>query len=110
MAIYGYTRVSTALQVDGTSLGDQRRRIQAIADFHGWTIEEMFEDRGVSGGDSLHTRPMGHHLVAKLRPGDHDAAIVATTAEGLEVYRGAIAFELPAEGRHAYRPDELLRR
>jgi hypothetical protein len=47
---------------------------------------------------------------AKLRPGDHDAAIVATTAEGLEVYRGVIAFELPAEGRHAYRPDELLRR
>ena len=70
MAIYGYTRVSTALQVDGTSLGDQRRRIQAIAAFHGWTLEEMFEDRGVSGGDSLHTRPMGHLLVAKLKPGD----------------------------------------
>jgi putative DNA-invertase from lambdoid prophage Rac len=70
MAVYGYTRVSTALQVDGTSLGDQRRRIVAIADFHGWTIEEMFEDRGVSGGTSLHERPMGHALVAKLQPGD----------------------------------------
>lgn len=70
MAVYGYTRVSTSAQVEGSSLGDQRRRILAIADFHGWTIEEMFEDRGVSGGDSLHTRPMGHLLVAKIKAGD----------------------------------------
>lgn len=70
MAIYGYTRVSTAQQVDGTSLSDQRRRIQAIADFHGWTVDDYFEDRGVSGGDALHTRPAGNDLLAMLKPGD----------------------------------------
>lgn len=70
MAVYGYTRVSTNTQAEGTSLSEQRRRIQAIADFHGWTLDDFFEDRGVSGGDSLHTRPAGHQLVAQLRPGD----------------------------------------
>lgn len=70
MAVYGYTRVSTAQQVDGTSLSEQRRRIQAIADFHGWTVDDYFEDRAVSGGDALHTRPAGHDLLARLQPGD----------------------------------------
>lgn len=46
---------------------------------------------------------------AKLRAGDHVAAVVATTDDGREVYRGEVAFDLPRDGRHAYRPDELLR-
>lgn len=70
MAVYGYTRVSSVQQVENTSLSEQRRRIQAIADFHGWPIDDFFEDKGVSGGDSLHTRPMGQALLAKLKPGD----------------------------------------
>lgn len=70
MAVYGYTRVSTAQQVDGTSLSEQRRRIQAIADFHGWTVDDYFEDRAVSGGDALHTRPAGNQMLALLKPGD----------------------------------------
>lgn len=70
MAVYGYTRVSSVQQVENTSLAEQRRRIQAIADFHGWVLDDIFEDKGVSGGDSLHTRPMGQALLAKLQPGD----------------------------------------
>ncbi|OGQ26712.1 MAG: hypothetical protein A2138_23255 [Deltaproteobacteria bacterium RBG_16_71_12] len=46
---------------------------------------------------------------AKLRPGEHVAAIVAAVDGGREVYRGEVAFELPTDGRHAYRPDELQR-
>lgn len=46
---------------------------------------------------------------AKFQPGDHVASVVATTADGREVYRGYIAFDLPPDGRHAYRPDQLLR-
>jgi len=47
---------------------------------------------------------------AKIRPGAHVAAITAVTDEGREVYRGEVVFELPTTGRHAYQPDELLRR
>lgn len=47
---------------------------------------------------------------AKVRAGEQVAAITAVTDDGREVYRGEVAFELPATGRHAYRPDELLRR
>lgn len=46
---------------------------------------------------------------AGFRSGDHVAAVVATTTDGREVYRGVIKFDLPADGRHAYRPGELLR-
>lgn len=46
---------------------------------------------------------------AKLRPGEHVAAMVATIEGGREVFRGEVAFELPTDGRHAYRPDELVR-
>lgn len=46
---------------------------------------------------------------AKLRSGEHVASIVATTENGREVYRGEVSFDLPADGRHAYRPDELQR-
>jgi cytochrome c553 len=41
---------------------------------------------------------------AKMKPGEHVAALVATTDDGREVYRGEIGFNLPANGRHAYDP------
>ena len=70
MTVYGYVRVSTAEQTDGTSLEDQARRIQGVAFTRGEAIARIFSDAGVSGSIPLEQRPAGGELVALLRPGD----------------------------------------
>ncbi|MEX3555204.1 MAG: recombinase family protein [Burkholderia gladioli] len=70
MATYGYTRVSTAEQADGTSLDEQARKITALAEFRGETLACLYRDAGVSGSVALEDRPQGAELVRVLRPGD----------------------------------------
>ena len=41
---------------------------------------------------------------AKLQPGEHVAAFVATDDTGRVVYRGELGFNLPASGKNAYIP------
>ena len=53
MTVYGYVRVSTAEQTDGTSLEDQARRIQGVAFTRGEAIARIFSDAGVSGSIPL---------------------------------------------------------
>ncbi len=50
--LYGYARVSTTEQVDGTSLGDQRRKVEGVAMIRGESVEEIFEvwEPNVGGG------------------------------------------------------------
>lgn len=63
-----YTGVSTDEQSQhGTSLAEQRQRLEAIAQEHGWPVEEVFEDAGVSGKDP--ERPALGRLLSRLRPG-----------------------------------------
>ena len=47
--VYTYTRVSTAMQVDGYSLDAQRARMKAFADFNNYEIVGEYEDAGKSG-------------------------------------------------------------
>ena len=47
--VYTYTRVSTAMQVDGYSLDAQKARMKAFADFNGYEIVGEYEDAGKSG-------------------------------------------------------------
>ena len=47
--VYTYTRVSTAMQIDGYSLEAQRARLKAYADFNGFEIVGEYEDAGKSG-------------------------------------------------------------
>lgn len=68
MTVYGYVRVSTEEQVDGTSLTEQRRTILGMAMPHGWE-PVMLEDAGVSGALPLFERPQGSRL-KDLGPGD----------------------------------------
>jgi putative DNA-invertase from lambdoid prophage Rac len=69
--VYGYTRVSTTQQSDsGISLDEQRHRIGARCSEHGWHLEHVFVDAGVSGSVPLNRRPQGGRLLAMLRPGD----------------------------------------
>ena len=47
--VYTYTRVSTAMQVDGYSLDAQKARMKAFADYNDYQIVGEYEDAGKSG-------------------------------------------------------------
>jgi len=69
--VYGYVRVSTQGQADsGISLDEQQRKIEARCTEHGWALEHVYVDAGVSGSTPLGKRPEGAKLLAVLRPGD----------------------------------------
>ena len=80
MAVYGITRVSTADQVDGTSLDSQARKINAMAGIAGHTLTEIFVDAGVSGSIPLVERPQGGIMAAQLQSGD---TVIATKIDRL---------------------------
>ena len=70
MTTYGYTRVSSADQADGSSLAEQARRVEGVAAVRGEQLSRIFEDAAVSGSIPLERRPAGAELVAVLKPGD----------------------------------------
>ena len=70
MAVYGYTRVSTSSQIDNTSLEEQTRKINAVAQYHGIRVDDIFREEGVSGSISLSLRPAGYKMLARLKSGD----------------------------------------
>lgn len=47
--VYTYTRVSTAMQIDGYSLEAQKNRIKAFAEYSQFNIVHEYEDAGKSG-------------------------------------------------------------
>ena len=47
--VYTYTRVFTAMQIDGYSLDAQKARMNAYADFNDYQIVGEYEDAGKSG-------------------------------------------------------------
>jgi DNA invertase Pin-like site-specific DNA recombinase len=70
MAIYGYIRVSTTEQAEGTSLEDQGCRISGTLMADRKEATHVFRDEGVSGSTPLSERPQGKALMAALRSGD----------------------------------------
>jgi DNA invertase Pin-like site-specific DNA recombinase len=48
-----YLRVSTTDQ----TTENQRRELKAVADRHGWTVAQVFEDNGISGAKARDARP-----------------------------------------------------
>jgi DNA invertase Pin-like site-specific DNA recombinase len=70
MATYGYARVSTIGQVDGTSLSEQERKLNAVAEARGEPLARVFVEEAVSGAMPLNERPKGRELYAALQPGD----------------------------------------
>jgi|TARA_R100001163_G_scaffold16460_1_gene14869 DNA invertase Pin-like site-specific DNA recombinase len=65
---YGYIRVSTTEQVEGTSLETQRRQILGNAMTHDLTIDHWIEDAGISGAMKFFDRLAAHGV--ELQPGD----------------------------------------
>lgn len=71
MAVYGYCRVSTDRQADeGESLDVQRRKLEGYSMQHGWTVDRVFVERGVSGSRPLEERAEGQKLLTAIQPGD----------------------------------------
>jgi DNA invertase Pin-like site-specific DNA recombinase len=73
MAVYGYVRVSTIQQAtEGESLETQKRQVISYAESRGLTLgcENVFIEKGVSGGDEFNSRPEGSKLMSILNYGD----------------------------------------
>ena len=68
--LYGYTRVSTIEQAEGTSLAEQSRRVEGVALLRDIDVTEVFTDAGVSGSKPLRLRPAGKAMLSVLQPGD----------------------------------------
>jgi DNA invertase Pin-like site-specific DNA recombinase len=71
MATFGYCRVSTSRQAaEGESLDVQRRQLMGYAQMHGFTLDEIVVEDGVSGAVPVSERPKGGPLFASLKDGD----------------------------------------
>ena len=47
--VYLYTRVSTAMQIDGYSLEAQKTKMKALCDYNEYELVGEYEDAGQSG-------------------------------------------------------------
>lgn len=69
--VYTYTRVSTAMQIDGFSLEAQKARMKAYANFNGFEIAGEYEDAGKSG-KSIEGRLAFNRMMEDIKSGkDH---------------------------------------
>jgi DNA invertase Pin-like site-specific DNA recombinase len=57
MKAYGYLRVSGKAQVEGDGFVRQEQAIRQYATAHGYTIESVFREEGVSGTKDMESRP-----------------------------------------------------
>ena len=73
--VYTYTRVSTAMQIDGYSLEAQRARLKAYADFNGFEIVGEYEDAGKSG-KSIEGRTEFNRMMEDIKSGKDGVSYV----------------------------------
>ena len=73
--VYMYTRVSTAMQVDGYSLDAQKSRMRSFAEFNNYEIVGEYEDAGKSG-KSVEGRPAFTQMIKDITAGKDDISYV----------------------------------
>mgnify|MGYP004539031551 FL=1 len=73
--VYTYTRVSTAMQIDGYSLDAQKARMKAYADFNDYQIVGEYEDAGKSG-KSIEGRASFCRMIEDIKSGKDGVAYV----------------------------------
>ena len=73
--VYTYTRVSTAMQIDGYSLDAQKARMKAYADFNDYQIVGEYEDAGKSG-KSIEGRASFCRMMEGIKSGKDGVAYV----------------------------------
>ena len=66
--VYTYTRVSTAMQVDGYSLDAQKTKMKAYADYNDYEIVGEYEDAGKSG-KSIEGRAQFSQMMEDIQSG-----------------------------------------
>ncbi len=73
--VYIYTRVSTAMQIDGYSLEAQRTRMLAFAEFNDYEVAGEYEDAGKSG-KSIEGRDEFNRMMEDIKTGKDDVSFV----------------------------------
>ena len=73
--VYTYTRVSTAMQIDGYSLDAQKSRMKAYANFNDYQIVGEYEDAGKSG-KSIEGRASFCRMMEDIKSGKDGVAYV----------------------------------
>lgn len=75
LKVYIYTRVSTAIQIDGYSLDAQKSRMKAFCDYNDYEIAGEYEDAGKSG-KSIEGRAAFNRMIEDIKAGKDDVAFV----------------------------------
>ena len=73
--VYIYTRVSTAMQIDGYSLDAQKSRMKAFAEFNDYEIVGEYEDAGKSG-KSIEGRLEFNRMMEDIKSGKDGVSYV----------------------------------
>ena len=73
--VYTYTRVSTAMQIDGYSLEAQKARMKAFAEFNNYQIVGEYEDAGKSG-KSIEGRIQFSQMMEDIKSGKDGVSFV----------------------------------
>ena len=73
--VYTYTRVSTAMQIDGYSLDAQKSRMKAFAEFNDYKIAHEYEDAGKSG-KSIEGRIQFNQMMEDIKTGKDGVSYV----------------------------------
>ena len=73
--VYTYTRVSTAMQVDGYSLDAQKAKMKAYADYNDYEIAGEYEDAGKSG-KSIEGRAQFGQMMEDIKSGKDGVSYV----------------------------------
>lgn len=73
--VYTYTRVSTAMQIDGYSLDAQKSRMKAYAEFNDYEIVHEYEDAGKSG-KSIEGRIQFNQMLEDIKIGKDGVSYV----------------------------------
>ena len=73
--VYIYTRVSTAMQIDGYSLDAQKSRMKAFAEYNDYEIAGEYEDAGKSG-KSIEGRSEFNRMMEDIKYGKDGVSFV----------------------------------
>lgn len=73
--VYAYTRVSTAMQIDGYSLDAQKARMKAFAEYNDYEIVGTYEDAGKSG-KSIEGRMEFNRMMEDIKAGKDGVSFV----------------------------------
>ena len=73
--VYIYTRVSTAMQIDGYSLDAQKLRMKAFCEFNDYEIAGEYEDAGKSG-KSIDGRVAFNQMMEDIKTGKDEVSFV----------------------------------